>query len=138
MSLLKKMTKLSTKQQEAPNGGLTFSSQHNAEVSEDAANLWSFEFDGCAPRQAGAVPAGAAPRARRRLHALQVLQRLTAAAATPLCCSFNVENCGKGTLHNLKVRCRPPAPATCCRRAAPCVPLAAPALTSLSTELSPR
>ncbi|KAL4436368.1 hypothetical protein ABPG77_009930 [Micractinium sp. CCAP 211/92] len=31
---------------DAPNGGLTFSSQHNAEVSRDAANLWTWEFDG--------------------------------------------------------------------------------------------
>lgn len=31
---------------DAPNGGLTFSSQHNAEVSLDAANLWTWEFDG--------------------------------------------------------------------------------------------
>lgn len=31
---------------ELPNGGVTFSSQHNAEVSLDAANLWTWEFDG--------------------------------------------------------------------------------------------
>lgn len=29
-----------------PNGGVTFSSQHNAEVSLDAENLWTWEFDG--------------------------------------------------------------------------------------------
>ena len=27
-----------------PNGGMTFASQHNAEKSDDAANLWSWEF----------------------------------------------------------------------------------------------
>ena len=31
---------------EAPNGGMTFSSQHNAEQSDDAENLWSWEFGG--------------------------------------------------------------------------------------------
>lgn len=31
---------------EAPNAGITFSSQHNAEVSLDASNLWTWEFDG--------------------------------------------------------------------------------------------
>lgn len=29
-----------------PNGGMTFASQHNAEKSDDAANLWSWEFGG--------------------------------------------------------------------------------------------
>lgn len=31
---------------EVPNGGVTFASQHNAEVSLDAENLWSYEFVG--------------------------------------------------------------------------------------------
>ena len=83
------------------NGGVTFSSQHNAEVSLHADNLWSWELDG--ERAPGGRSGLLAFLHRRPSH-----QRPRSDAGRPSeecppppsCAGYNVENVGLTTVHN--------------------------------------
>lgn len=63
-----------------PNAGATFASQHNAETSRDADNLWTWEFDGC-----GAAAGAVGTRAHAPPGSSAALRARTAASPPDLC-----------------------------------------------------
>lgn len=100
---------------DAPNAGVTFSSQHNADASRDAATLWSWELDAynveasglaqdralcCRPASQSVVPACCA-------HLLLNTGHVLPYKLGPLCPCL--QDVGLTTIHNLKVECGKPS-----------------------------